>query len=109
MLTIKIVKDFTDAPGPRFINEGLFSGEEFRDKILIPKYKEAKKKEEKLLIDFDGGFGYPTSFLEEAFGGCIRSIKDKAFLDIIKFKSEEDPTLISEVIMYIKKAIEELK
>ncbi len=47
---------------------GTGSGEEFRDKFLVP----ALQQHEPLLIEMDGTAGYPPSFLEEAFGGLIR-------------------------------------
>lgn len=62
-----------------------------------------------ILIDFDGGYGYPTSFLEEAFGGLVRVTKDRNILSIFSFKSDEEPSLIKEVESYIKAAIEALK
>ena len=68
MKTIRIAVDFSDTPGGRHYSDGPFTGEEFREKCIEPIFR-ALKKGEKLLIDFDGAYGYPTSFLEEAFGG----------------------------------------
>ena len=62
-MIIRIATDFTETPGARYRNEGDFSGEEFRESILEPKFLEAKNKGEQLTIDLDGGYGYPTSFL----------------------------------------------
>ena len=53
-MIIRIVNEFSDTPGGRKINEGPFSGEQFLKDILLPKYQEAFKKNEKLKIDFDG-------------------------------------------------------
>ena len=53
MINIKVAIDFSNTPGGRFIKEGPNSGEEFRNKLLEPKYIEAKEKKEKILIDLD--------------------------------------------------------
>lgn len=72
-----IAKEFTDVPGPRKKSEGKYSGELFRETILIPKFQEARTKSVKLIIDLDGTFGYPPSFLDEAFGGLVEATKLK--------------------------------
>ena len=100
-MIIKICDDFTDAPGPRFISQGEYSGEQFRESLLIPKFKEARKKNEKLTIDFDGTFGYPTSFLEEAFGGLKEKYDKDMILNTLEFKSNDELGLIDEVKGYI--------
>lgn len=104
MIKINIAKDFSDAPGGRYISEGPFSGELFRNSLLIPKYVEAKKNNDTLEINFDGSFGYSTSFLEESFGGLVRELKDRDVLSRIKIISNEDFTLESDIHKYVKKA-----
>ena len=100
-MKIIICDEFTDAPGPRFIKQGDFSGEKFREELLIPKFEEAIKNKEKLIIDFDGTFGYPTSFLEEAFGGLKEKYDKKLILDTLEFISNDEVGLIDEVKGYI--------
>lgn len=65
------------------------------------------KKAEKLKIDLDGGYGYGSSFLEEAFGGLIRDLDEdyKQALEIIQIKSNDEPSLIEDITKYIKDAI----
>lgn len=109
MIKYSIAKQYTETPGPRFIKEGNFSGEHFRDTILQGLVKQAKHEKKNIQIDFDGGYGYPTSFLEEAFGGLIRALKDKTVISMFKFKSDEEPTLIDEINEYMKKAAEGIK
>lgn len=70
MLTI--AKDYSRYPGPRYAEDGPFSGEEFRDKLLVPALKKAEQEGEKIVVNLDGARGYTASFLEEAFGGLIR-------------------------------------
>ena len=49
-LIIKIADDYTTIPGVREEIEGDFPGEEFLDKILLPKFKQALSENKKLLI-----------------------------------------------------------
>ena len=65
---------------------------------------EAKSKNEVLTVDLDGGYGYATSFLEEAFGGLARELNDPGLLDI-KIISEEEPALIEKIRQYITDAL----
>lgn len=104
MININIANDYTRTPGSRYRIEGIYSGEDFRDTILLPKYKEAIQSNERLVINLDGGYGYATSFLEEAFGGMARALKSKDFLDKIDFISEDEPALIEEIKKYVSAA-----
>ena len=90
MVTINIAKDYTIAPGGRYAAEGGCSGEDFRETLLMPKYLEAKAANESLVIEMDGGYGYPASWLEEAFGGLVRKLKDPDILDRIKIVYGEE-------------------
>ena len=101
MLIITISKDFSETPGGRYISEGNFSGEEFREKILRKAFEKAKQTKQKLTINLDGGYGYPTSFLEEAFGGLARLYGSSEVLNTLKFISEDEPPLIHEIESYI--------
>ena len=67
MITIDIARDFTVEPGARNYGDGPFSGEEFFEKLLKPKFWEAIEKKLKLKIILDGTEGYASSFLNEAF------------------------------------------
>lgn len=103
-LTIVIADEFANTPGSRNIDEGQFSGEEFLQKSLLPKFKQALSENCKLLIDLDRTEGYATSFLEEAFGGLARLYESKTVLKVLEFKSDDEPLLIEEIITYIKEA-----
>lgn len=67
--TVKLVKDFHPLPAGRYVADGPGNGTTFRESFLIP----ALKNEQELVIDLDGAPGYPSSFLEEAFGGLVRA------------------------------------
>lgn len=103
-MILNICKEFSETPGARYKNEGDYSGEEFRETLLLPRFLDAQEKKEKLVIELDGGYGYPTSFLEEAFGGLARQIDIKAVLDTLEFVSEDEPALIADIKNYISAA-----
>ncbi|WP_041277842.1 STAS-like domain-containing protein [Desulfotalea psychrophila] len=103
MATIIISETFTDAPGGRLRSDGPKSGEEFRNDFLIPVFDKLTESEQ-ITIDLDGCFGYATSFLEEVFGGLSREYGAKKVLEKLKFKSDEEPLLITEIQEYIKDA-----
>lgn len=71
MSTIR-VRDFAPSPGGRFVSDGEYSGEWFREEILAPALRKASTESEALVVILDGTSGYGSSFLEEAFGGLIR-------------------------------------
>jgi hypothetical protein len=96
------VSEFTETPGSRYKIEGPFSGEEYRDSIVEPKFLEAEGSQKKLLVNLDGPLGYGTSFLEEVFGGLARKYGAKRVLDGINFISEEEPYLIDDIQKYVE-------
>lgn len=100
------VKDFSKFPGPRYSHLGAFSGEEFRDTVLIPQLE----KDEVVSINFDGVFGYGSSFLEEAFGGLVRKGLDIKKIESLKNNLlSTDPTIKKEVTQYLNDALAEAK
>lgn len=109
MIVINIAKDFSEVPGGRYIDEGDFSGEQFRDEILVKKYDEAEENNEILQVIFDGTYGFGTSFLEESFGGLVRKYKKRNVLNRIELISTEDETIPGNIKKYITEAEEQLK
>ncbi|WP_313583320.1 STAS-like domain-containing protein [Lacrimispora sp.] len=107
-MLISIANDFSKTPGARNEKEGPNSGEKFRENILIPKYYEAEKKGERLVVDLDGCYGFATSFLEESFGGMVRKLKRKGILDNIEIISNDDDTSEDLIKKYVKKAEDKL-
>ena len=107
-LCINIAKEFSPVPIGRHRIDGDKSGEAFREDILYPKIRVAMEKQEILEIDFDGMYGLPSSFLEEAFGGLVREKKLNSddILRTIKFRPKKSHfDLYIELIKeYIKKA-----
>lgn len=81
---ISIANDFSPSPAGRYLRDGPFPGEVFRDKILLP----AVKENDKVVVDLDGTDGYGSSFLEEAFGGLVRlGFSPKLLAEKIQLKS----------------------
>ena len=95
-----IATDFSDTPGARYCSDGPFSGEEFREKMLMPLFED-ELDNGKILIDLDGAEGYPPSFLEEAFGGLARIVGTERVKERISFQSTEFDYMISEIDEFI--------
>lgn len=109
-MIIKVAEDYTDTPGARYYTQGPYPGEEFRDILLYPKYLECFQNNEILTVDLDGGYGYGSSFLEEAFGGLIRRLKEekkdyKKPIELIKIISNDEISWISKIDKYMKDEI----
>lgn len=68
MKIIDISRDFSNVPAGRHEADGDFSGEAFRDKILVP----ALRQYDRVQVVLDNTEGFGSSFLEEAFGGLVR-------------------------------------
>lgn len=104
-VALSVAKDFSRTPGPRKRSEGKWSGEEFLD-LLRAKYLEARELRVPLVVNLDGAAGYPTSFLEAAFGGLARD-RDKSpkqVLDTLVLLCREEPDLVDEIRQYIRDA-----
>jgi hypothetical protein len=62
-----VAQDFTKYPGGRTPDDGPSSGEELREKFLLP----ALRTHDKVNVDLNGTMGYAASFLDEAFGKLV--------------------------------------
>lgn len=71
-IKISIAEDFSPTPGGRTATDGEFSGEAFREQLLAPAIAQAIAGRGTVVVDLDGAEGFPSSFLEEAFGGLVR-------------------------------------
>ena len=102
-ITINIAKDFTDSPGGRYRSDGSHSGEEFLEDLLRPRYDQAKMENKLLVIELDGVFGYPSSFVSGSFGVLSSECKKNGedLLSRIKFVSSS-PTRIDRFQLEIK-------
>lgn len=100
MAKINVARDFSRWPAGRYRADGPFSGEVFRDDILVP----ALDKAELVEVELDGARGYGSSFLEEAFGGLVRLGKftSDQLLKRLRLVSKDDPSLSQEIRSYIQ-------
>jgi hypothetical protein len=101
-LMFSIARDFSPHPGPRFARQGKHSGEALRRKLLTV----LDSAPGTVVIDLDGTKGIGSSFLDEAFGGLVRS-EQKSKDDLLrrfKFRSRVDPSYIETIIDSIKRA-----
>jgi len=108
MITIDILKDFSATPGARYITDGPYSGEDFRDRFLDGHFAD-HAADYKIKIILDGTEGYATSFLEEAFGGLARKYGKQRCLDRFEFISEEEEFLPREIKDYIEHCNDKLE
>lgn len=104
--TISIAKDFSIYPGARYKSDGKYSGQEFYENIFKPKLSKIWSDPKKsLLLDFDGTFGYASSFISEIFIRAVKDFKDKELLKKkLKFKSDDEPLLIQSIYGIIAEA-----
>jgi len=99
---IVIEIDFTTTPGARYRTDGDFSGEQFLEEILLPKFEKAVAGNYKLLIDLDKVWGYPSSFVSGSFGKLSLAKSSELVLKHIEFKSDDNPIRLEKVINEIK-------
>lgn len=102
-IKIVIAKDFSDTPGARYKTDGPFSGEQFLEEILLPKFKEAIKKDCFVEIYLDDVWGYPSSFISGSFGKLAKDYTSEEVLTHIKLISESDPLLVEKITSVIIK------
>jgi hypothetical protein len=100
-IEINIALDFSETPGARYKTDGDFSGQDFFENILEPKFLSIKENGKKIIVNLDNTAGYATSFLDEAFGGLARKYGKGIVLNKIEFISIEEPYLIEEIKSYM--------
>ena len=107
-MKIRVMSKMDSLPGPRYRSQGPGSGEEFRDDHLVKAYDRAVAQDETLWVDMDGAkYGYPTSFLEETFGGLARLRGISKVEARLKVRSVTEPLLQEEVMHYVVHAEDE--
>ncbi len=89
------IKDYSMSPGPRYVNQGCASGEDFYHKVLNKNFAEAYQKGLKLIVVLDGVDGYASSFLDEAFGNLVYDFGVNAVEGILIIESKEEPEWIT--------------
>lgn len=90
-ITIKILTDFSESPGPRYENQGPDSGEKFYHDLLNDKFAQACQKNCQLVLDLDGTDGYMSSFLDEAIGNLVFDFGADVVKKHLVIVSNEEP------------------
>src|SRR5437016_11906193 len=93
-IDLNIAAEFTAFPGPRKKTEREFSGEQFLDELLRPRFLAAREARNTLHVNLDGDAGYPTSFLEEAFGGLAREFGSEEVKRVLEIACTDEPYLV---------------
>lgn len=105
-VTINIAADYTPYLGGRYVEDGEGNGTTFRRDYLLPALKASPAQ--RTIIVLDGAAGYPSSFLEEAFGGLVRveGFSAKDVLNTFSFKAEQPgfKRFIQQIEEYIRTA-----
>lgn len=100
-VVIDIAEDFTPFPAGRHREDGRFSGQAFREDLLLEPISTGTN----VTVKLDGAMGYGSSFLEEAFGGLVREhgISVDTIKSLITLQTE-DQYLREEILEYILEA-----
>ncbi|QOZ13239.1 DUF4325 domain-containing protein [Bradyrhizobium sp. CCBAU 51765] len=106
---LSIANDYSASPAGRYPADGPFNGERFRDQVLAPALRDAISKKQKLVVDLDGAFSYSSSFLEEAFGGLVRTglFSPREITDHLELRSN-DPiyaSFVKDAKSYLRDAL----
>lgn len=105
MKTIIVSRQFSKRPLGRYLDDGETSGQAFRQRLLLPALQ---SDDEPVQIVLDGVAGYPSSFLEEAFGGLVR--EDGFAADEIRkrlkfsYQDQVFATYVDEIWHYVEEA-----
>ena len=94
---LNVAKDFSDALGGRYRKDGAFSGEEFYENYLLPRFEKALEKNTALIVNLDSVWGFPTCFIYESFGKLSIQFGKKKVHSNLKFISLDEPLLIKEI------------
>ena len=94
---VKRVVEFSKRPGPRFINQGKDSGEQFYSQCLKPWFDEAITSNRPLTVVLDGTDGYLSSFIDEAFGRLVYEYGRGKVEEVLTVKSELEPVWLEKL------------
>lgn len=98
-MKINIGRQFGRYPAGRYLADGPYNGQKFREEFLIPALK---GKDDEIEITLSDARGLKSSFLEEAFGGLVRTgFLPEELIRRFKFVAK-DQTLIEEILEYIR-------
>lgn len=94
---IEFVKEFTDCPGGRLRIHGDYSGEQFREEVLKP----ALLNFDRVEVNLNGAYGFPSSFVDEAFGVLVEQIDPTVVRQKLVILLEDDPLAKREIFQVL--------
>lgn len=99
--SVSIASSFSKFPAGRYKSDGPYSGEQFRDDVLMP----LLRTNTPVVVTLDGTLGYGSSFLEEAFGGLVRvhALTPARLRELLTLQTS-DRSLEVEIWKYIEEA-----
>ncbi len=108
MKQIRVAEQFSRYPLGRVPDDGPNNGQKFRETLLVPALR---CNDEVVEVFLDGTKGYPSSFLEEGFGGLIREA-GFSYLELksrlkIRTIAPEYHTYVGEIWEYIAQAADD--
>lgn len=98
--TYNFAKEFTRFPGGRLRKDGPFSGEEFREDVLLPLLEQFQL----VKMDLSDTRGFGSSFIDESFGEVAKRLGLERVMRQLEFTVNDDPMLESLVLAKMKKA-----
>lgn len=103
---INVARDFSPNPIGRYRWQARFSGEAFREDLLVPTLQRA----DMIAIVLDGTSGLSTGFLDEAFAGLIREriLSPSEFHRRVSFVANEDPYVLEDIKAFVEDAAAKL-
>jgi hypothetical protein len=97
MISINICNEFSETTGFRTYDDGPKSGLEFFDVLLKDRFNEAKNSDVSLEVILDGGEGYTSSFLNEAFRLLGKEFGSDEVWNRLVIVSNENPKYIKKI------------
>ena len=108
-LQYDVAKEYYPRPMGRFRKDGSHSGQRFREEVLLPFFKSLRDApNQQLVLNFNGVSMTSSSYLDESFGGLIRTngyTKDDLMRHLVLIVDEDLKELITDrVTKYINDA-----
>ncbi|MFL0799459.1 MAG: STAS-like domain-containing protein [Agarilytica sp.] len=108
MSILNVGKEFSSHPIGRYYTDGPGSGEEFREEYLLKRLSELGDNDVLEVIIDDEVDGYGSSFLVEAFAGCVKyghyTSEDLLSKIEIKYSDDEFDFFSKRIIQYVSDA-----
>lgn len=100
-----LAQSFSRRPGGRKRANGVHSGEEFREDVLLKLFEAYDIVE----IDLTGSAGYSTGFLDESFGGLVQYLSLAELERRLRIRADDDPGAVDIAWRRIHEAAKEAK